>query len=133
MYISYLDSVHFFRPKHYRTQVYHEILIGYLEFCKQNGSVEIIVSCLPTLCRMCVINQCLFVDCVCRFLTAHIWACPPSEGDDYIFHSHPLEQKIPKHKRLSDWYGKMLETAKEAKIIYDFKVGCVSATIELDN
>jgi len=34
------------------------------------------------------------------YTMAHIWACPPSEGDDYIFHSHPNEQKIPKPKRL---------------------------------
>ena len=34
------------------------------------------------------------------YTMAHIWACPPSEGDDYIFHSHPAEQKIPKPKRL---------------------------------
>ena len=37
VYISYLDSIHFFHPKHLRTLVYHEILIGYLQFCKQNG------------------------------------------------------------------------------------------------
>ena len=34
------------------------------------------------------------------YTMAHIWACPPSEGDDYIFHCHPQEQKIPKPKRL---------------------------------
>ena len=37
VYISYLDSIHFFHPKHLRTLVYHEILIGYLQFCKNNG------------------------------------------------------------------------------------------------
>lgn len=30
VYISYLDSVHFFSPREYRTAVYHEILIGML-------------------------------------------------------------------------------------------------------
>ena len=34
------------------------------------------------------------------YTMAHIWACPPSEGDDYIFHCHPPDQKIPKPKRL---------------------------------
>lgn len=58
-------------------------------------------------------------------MTAHIWACPPSEGDDYIFHCHPLEQKIPKPKRLSDWYRKMLDTAKDMAVVYDYKVLCV--------
>ena len=41
VYISYLDSIHFFHPKHLRTLVYHEILIGYLQFCKNNGLVYI--------------------------------------------------------------------------------------------
>lgn len=37
VYISYLDSVHFFQPREYRTVVYHEIIIGYMEFVKKQG------------------------------------------------------------------------------------------------
>uniref|UniRef100_A0AAR2JUV6 histone acetyltransferase n=1 Tax=Pygocentrus nattereri TaxID=42514 RepID=A0AAR2JUV6_PYGNA len=92
VYISYLDSVHFFQPRQLRTGVYHEILIGYLEYVKKLG-----------------------------FTTGHIWACPPSEGDDYIFHCHPPEQKIPKPKRLQEWYKKMLDKAVAERIVHDYK------------
>uniref|UniRef100_A0A3Q1C5Z0 histone acetyltransferase n=1 Tax=Amphiprion ocellaris TaxID=80972 RepID=A0A3Q1C5Z0_AMPOC len=92
VYISYLDSIHFFRPRLLRTAVYHEILIGYLEYVKKLG-----------------------------YVTGHIWACPPSEGDDYIFHCHPPDQKIPKPKRLQEWYRKMLDKAFAERIIHDYK------------
>lgn len=92
VYLAYLDSVHFFRPKQVRTAVYHEILLGYLDYAKQLG-----------------------------YSMAHIWACPPSEGDDYIFHCHPPEQKIPKPKRLQDWYKKMLDKGLHEKIVVDYK------------
>ncbi|CAF0704154.1 unnamed protein product [Brachionus calyciflorus] len=92
VYISYLDSVFFFRPKELRTNVYHEILIGYLDYAKRMG-----------------------------FQWAHIWACPPSEGDDYIFHCHPVEQKVPKPKRLQDWYKKMLDKGIIERVVIDYK------------
>ncbi|KAJ7989327.1 hypothetical protein DPEC_G00303390 [Dallia pectoralis] len=92
VYISYLDSIHFFKPRALRTAVYHEILIGYLEYVKKLG-----------------------------YVYGHIWACPPSEGDDYIFHCHPQDQKIPKPKRLQEWYRKMLEKAFAERILHDFK------------
>ncbi|XP_028670118.2 CREB-binding protein isoform X2 [Erpetoichthys calabaricus] len=92
VYISYLDSIHFFKPHCLRTAVYHEILIGYLEYVKKLG-----------------------------YVTGHIWACPPSEGDDYIFHCHPSDQKIPKPKRLQEWYKKMLDKAFAERIIHDYK------------
>ncbi|KAI1304968.1 CREB-binding protein [Halotydeus destructor] len=92
VYIAYLDSVHFFKPKQFRTAVYHEILLGYLDYAKQAG-----------------------------FTMAHIWACPPSEGDDYIFHCHPIEQKIPKPKRLQEWYRKMLDKGMCDRIVLDYK------------
>lgn len=68
-----------------------------------------------------------------RFLTAHIWACPPSEGDDYIFHCHPEEQKIPKPKRLTEWYRKMLDTGKssEYKVICDYRVSVHRLTLSV--
>lgn len=92
VYIAYLDSVHFFRPRQYRTAVYHEILLGYMDYVKQLG-----------------------------YTMAHIWACPPSEGDDYIFHCHPIDQKIPKPKRLQDWYKKMLDKGMIERTIQDYK------------
>uniref|UniRef100_A0A671RS28 histone acetyltransferase n=1 Tax=Sinocyclocheilus anshuiensis TaxID=1608454 RepID=A0A671RS28_9TELE len=92
VYISYLDSIHFFKPRMLRTAVYHEILIGYLEYVKKLG-----------------------------YVTGHIWACPPSEGDDYIFHCHPSDQKIPKPKRLQEWYRKMLDKAFAERILHDYK------------
>ena len=57
---------------------------------------------------------------------AHIWACPPSEGDDYIFHCHPPEQKIPKPKRLQEWYRKMLDKAIIERVVIDYKVSLYS-------
>lgn len=92
VYIAYLDSVHFFKPRQFRTAVYHEILLGYMDYVKQLG-----------------------------YTMAHIWACPPSEGDDYIFHCHPQEQKIPKPKRLQDWYKKMLDKGIIERIVLDYK------------
>ncbi|UJR27186.1 hypothetical protein I4U23_008482 [Adineta vaga] len=92
VYVSYLDSVHFFRPKRYRTEIYHELLIGYLDYAKKLG-----------------------------YVYAHIWACPPSEGDDYIFHCHPPEQRVPKPKRLQDWYKKMLDKAIVERVVIDYK------------
>ncbi len=92
VYIAYLDSVHFFKPRHFRTSVYHEILLGYLEYMKRLG-----------------------------YTLAHIWACPPSEGDDYIFHCHPPDQKIPKPKRLQDWYKRMLDKGIIERIVLDYK------------
>jgi len=32
-----MDSVHFFKPRQFRTAVYHEILIGYLDYTKLLG------------------------------------------------------------------------------------------------
>ncbi|CAF4770314.1 unnamed protein product, partial [Rotaria sp. Silwood2] len=92
-YISYLDTVHFFRPKLYRQDVYHEILIGYLNYAKQHG-----------------------------YMYAHLWACPTSADFDYIFHCHPPEQRFPKLKHLRDWCRKMLDRAIAEHIAIDYKV-----------
>jgi E1A/CREB-binding protein len=84
IYVSYLDTVKYMEPPQLRTPIYHEILQAYLEYVRLLGHH-----------------------------TAHIWACPPLKGDDYILYCKPEDQKTPKPERLRDWYIKMLEDVME--------------------
>ena len=83
LYVSYLDSVSYLRPKDARTSIYRDLLVGYLADAKRRG-----------------------------FHTAHIWACPPKRGDDYIFHAKPKHQRVPTDDRLRKWYAAALDQAR---------------------
>ncbi|KAG2778076.1 hypothetical protein PC129_g1989 [Phytophthora cactorum] len=88
VYVSYLDSVNYFQPKKLRTLMHQQVMLGFLEDCKNRG-----------------------------FHTCHIWSCPPLKGDDYIFFCKPENQKIPKSARLRGWYQKLLQQAKHDGLV----------------
>lgn len=88
VYVSYLDSVYYMRPRKMRTVVYHELLIAYLDYVRGKG-----------------------------YNTAHIWACPPLKGDDYILFAKPEDQKTPKDDRLRQWYIDMLKDCQRRGIV----------------
>lgn len=87
-YLSYLDSVKYFRPEELRTDLYHELLIAYLGHLRRRGFERLV-----------------------------LWACPPLKGDDYIIYCHPPEQRTPKPERLREWYVTMINKAVRAKVV----------------
>eukprot|EP00605_Chrysophyceae_sp_TOSAG23-4_P000433 GSChrysophyteH1.ASY1.ANO1.490.1 assembled CDS len=88
VYISYLDSVDYFRPVEVRTMVYHEIMIAYLKWAQLRG-----------------------------FKQGHIWSCPPQRGDNFIFWCHPTHQRTPSRDRLNNWYSTMLSRATHLGLV----------------
>lgn len=92
VYIAYLDSVEHFRPRQCRTEVYHEILVSYLATARERG-----------------------------FQTAHIWACPPSRGNSFVFWNHPASQRTPNKERLISWYHGALSRAIDCGVVTDVK------------
>ncbi len=92
VYIAYIDSVEHFRPRECRTEVYQEILVAYLATTRARG-----------------------------FETAHIWACPPSRGNSFVFWNHPSSQRTPNHERLISWYHGALSRAIGCGVVTDVK------------
>lgn len=95
-YISYLDSIKYFEcldsknpEAHHRSTLYHEFMCSYLGYIRQFG-----------------------------FQHVHIWVEPPKNFDEYIFFDRPKQDKKPMERAaLYRWYTKMLDKAKEAKIV----------------
>eukprot|EP00939_MAST-03C_sp_MAST-3C-sp1_P003695 g3695.t1 len=90
VYISYLDSVYYMRPRFLRTALYHSIMCEYLAYVKRRGHTNV-----------------------------HIWACPPMRSTDYVFHRHPRAQRTPGWERLRTWYNSMILRAHEEGTVVD--------------
>jgi len=90
VYIAYLDSVEHFRPRSCRTDVFREILNAYLATARARG-----------------------------YESAHIWACPPSRGNSFIFWNHPASQRTPTKDRLISWYHGALKRCIDCGVVTD--------------
>jgi len=92
VYIAYLDSVEHFRPRALRTNVYHEILVAYFATARAR-----------------------------EYKHAHIWSCPPSRGNSFVFWTHPTLQRTPTKERLLSWYHQSLSYALQRGVVTDVK------------
>jgi hypothetical protein len=90
VYIAYLDSVEHFQPRACRTQVFREILVAYLATARARG-----------------------------YESAHIWACPPSRGNSFVFWNHPASQRTPTKERLIAWYHGVINRCVESGVVTD--------------
>lgn len=86
-YLSYIDSVKLYEIKQ-RTEIYQTIIFGLFEYLKAKN-----------------------------FRAVYIWSCPPAKDIDYIFYNKPYTMRIPKIKRLIDWYENLFEKAVQKNII----------------
>lgn len=59
----------------------------------------------------------------CRYKAVHVWACPPPNGDDYLFYRHPENQRSPNHDILEEWYNKLMRRGIMEGLILDNLVG----------
>jgi len=92
VYIAYLDSVEHLQPRRLRTQIYHEILASYLATARVRG-----------------------------YEFAHIWSCPPSRGNSFVFWSHPPTQRTPNGEHLLSWYHNALSHAVDQGIVTEIQ------------
>lgn len=88
VYLAYIDSLIYMRPRRIRTALYQEILLSYFAFCKERG-----------------------------YMWIHIWACPTTRGGDFIYWCHPTSQKNPAKERLQKWYLQMVERGQQVGVI----------------
>lgn len=88
VYLAYIDSVDHFRPRSLRSNIYHELLAAYFATAKARG-----------------------------FVNVHIWSCPPSRGNSFVFWAHPHSQRTPTREHLLTWYHNVLSHAVAYGII----------------
>ncbi|KAH7719957.1 histone H3-K56 acetyltransferase [Aphelenchoides avenae] len=88
IYLAYVDSVKVYAPSTLRTELFHRIILAYMEWMRQCGYV-----------RLC------------------LWACPPYHGQQYLFPTRATNQKLPNLKGLLKWYNDMFTTGQEIKVV----------------
>ncbi|CAL2048324.1 unnamed protein product [Caenorhabditis brenneri] len=79
--LDYVDSLQYLKNT-VRSVIYHKILNSYMEFSKTRG-----------------------------FSMTTFWACPPSDGEQYLFGSRPVQQHAINLSQLLSFYKKMIKNA----------------------
>ncbi len=92
VYLAYIDSVEHFRPRRLRTHIYQEILTAYFASARARG-----------------------------FENVHIWSCPPSRGNSFVFWGHPHTQRTPTKEHLLSWYHKAISHAVDQGVVTDVR------------
>lgn len=92
LYLSYIDSIHYYNNKEKRTWVYQTFLLSIFDHARKSKNVK----------------------------KAFLWSMPPTINHDYFFNKHPESQQIPDQNRLTMWYINLFERGKEEEIISEY-------------
>ena len=88
IYISYLDSCEWINTTYNRSDIFHHVILGYLDFSRN------------------------------KYISVHLWMSPPFKNDDdYIFHIHNPHRKRLSVSELRNWYAALFEKALERNIL----------------
>lgn len=88
VYIACADSVSWFRPERSRSYVYETILIGYLQYVKNQG-----------------------------FVAVHVCTTPTNDKVTEIFNGHPSDQVKPNRRTVRAWFSNMVQSARDEGIV----------------
>jgi len=120
VYLSYLDSVGYLKPRRLRTPLYQEVIGAYMTWVRNRGFNHCYIwACPPArgfFCSRCNARQ-------KTGLTPERWVHFQFLGDAYVMYCHPRWQRTPSAERLRKWYAQIVAKLIAENVVVSWSPG----------